>query len=407
MTSRERRGWFMVLVLFVTLAVTIGAQDCFGVLFTPLLKHFGWSHTRLSTAMSVSGLVGGACAALAGWLIDRVGARLVMAGGAAAAGIGLLIGSQANSFALLVLGCALFGAGAGGASSLVASLVIGYWFGENRGFAMGVTVMGTSFGAGLMAPLINHIVQRVGWRWGYATLAAAELIVAAPMVGIFLRTRPPEQLAHGDAGDQAIARGGLEVSEALASRAFWLYSLIFLLFLLSAGAVNMHMMPLLVGIGFAPANAAWALTSYYVGATLTKPLMGVLADRMGVRQALCFAFLMMALACLGMVRIPNHALLLMLAIIYGFGVGGPVALMPLLGIEVFGLRRYGTLTGMASLTALLAAAIGPISAGALFDFYGSYSAAFTLLGVILITAAILPFACNPFESSEPAQAFAR
>ncbi len=47
----------------------------------------------------------------------------------------------------LAAGCALFGIGAGGASLVSASYVINHWFGERRGIAMGVMMMGTSTGA--------------------------------------------------------------------------------------------------------------------------------------------------------------------------------------------------------------------------------------------------------------------
>ena len=91
------------------------------------------------------------------------------------------------------------------------------------------------------------------------------------------------------------------------------------------------------------------LSTYFIGATVAKPILGVAADRVGIRVGLCLALLMMGLSCALFTRVANHRIMFALAATYGFGIGGPVALMPLLGAEVFGLRRYGTLMGLAAL----------------------------------------------------------
>src|SRR5579883_1289806 len=153
MASRERRGWLMVAVLFVIMAIVVGCLDSMGVLFTPLLKHFGSSRTRLSAVMSAITVALGLCIPVAGWFVDRVGARVVIAAGTAIGGVGLLIASQSDSLFALAAGCALFGVGGAGASLVSASYVIANWFGERRGIAMGVMMMGTSTGAALTAPL--------------------------------------------------------------------------------------------------------------------------------------------------------------------------------------------------------------------------------------------------------------
>jgi len=146
----------MVAVLFVIMAIFVGCLDSMAVLFAPLLKHFGWSRARLSAVMSVIAIALGLATPLAGWFVDRVGARAVITAGLAIAGAGLLIASRAASLLSLGAGLALFGVGGGGASLVSASYVIANWFGENRGIGMGVMMMGTSTGVALAAPLVNH-----------------------------------------------------------------------------------------------------------------------------------------------------------------------------------------------------------------------------------------------------------
>ena len=209
----------MVAVLFVIMAIVVGCLDSMAVLFAPLLKHFGWSRARLSAVMSVVAVAIGLFTPVAGWFVDRIGARAVIAAGVATAGAGLLLASQANSPFALAAAIALFGVGGGGASLVSASYVIANWFGDNRGIAMGVMMMGTSDCAGVAAPLISHVAARAGWRWGFATQGASLLIVALPLAAFCLR----ESGAQRDvARSPALARAhsGVEVGQALRTRSF-------------------------------------------------------------------------------------------------------------------------------------------------------------------------------------------
>jgi MFS family permease len=393
MTSRQRQGWLMVAVLFVIMAIVVGCLDSMAVLFAPLLKHFGWSRARLSAVMSVVAVAIGLCTPVAGWFVDRIGARVVIAAGVAIAGAGLLIASQANSPFALAAAIALFGVGGGGASLVAASYVIANWFGDNRGIAMGVMMMGTSTGAALAAPLVNHVAAGAGWRWGFAAQGASLLIVALPLAAFFLRENGDQRdAARGPA--LAHAQSGVEVGQALRTRSFWLYCLILAAFGITGAAINLHLVPFLLTDGFGAALAAWVLSTYYIGATVAKPILGAATDRLGVRGGICFALLMMGGSCLLLPRVSDHRVIFMLAATYGFGIGGPVALMPLLGVEAFGLRRYGTLMGLAGLVQMGSGVIGPVATGAFFDRFGSYGPVFTLLGVILAATSLLPFACG-------------
>ena len=392
----------MVLLLFVIMAIMVGCIDSTGVLFTPLLKHFGWSRTRMSTVISAMSLAIGLSTPVAGWFVDRIGARVVIAVGAAIAGAGMLLASQANSFLTLSAAYALFGAGCGGASLVSASYVVANWFGGKRGTAMGVMMMGTSIGAALSAPLVSHVVAVAGWRWGLAMQASALMLIALPLATFFLRMPVDDHpvpmdgpVVHGlHPAAEAPALGGVEVGEALRLPSFWIYCLILFLAFAAGAAVNLHLMPFLVTDGFTTVTAAWVLSTYFIGATVAKPILGVAADHVGIRVGLCLALLMMGLSCALFTRVADHRIMFTLAATYGFGIGGPVALMPLLGAEVFGLRRYGTLMGLAALAGTGSGVIGPIATGALFDRYGSYLPAFTFFGGLLMAASILPFLCR-------------
>src|ERR1700674_1265186 len=110
MTQRERQGWIIVASLFVTLVFVFGSGYNTGGLFFPhLLKHFGWKRAQLSTLQGAAlplsaglsaplSLSAGLGAPLIVWLLDRVGARVVMVAGVVMTGVSFLIASRVDSF---------------------------------------------------------------------------------------------------------------------------------------------------------------------------------------------------------------------------------------------------------------------------------------------------------------------
>ena len=79
MTQQERRGWFLVASLFITLLLIFGSGYNTAPVFQPaLLRYFKWSHARVATLPSVLAVSFGLSAPLVGWLLDRVEARLVI-----------------------------------------------------------------------------------------------------------------------------------------------------------------------------------------------------------------------------------------------------------------------------------------------------------------------------------------
>src|SRR6185503_6314150 len=71
----------LVLVIWITLAVAYGLFFSFSIFFVPLIQEFRWSRALTAGAMSVSSIVQGVCAPLAGVLADRFGPRAMILAG--------------------------------------------------------------------------------------------------------------------------------------------------------------------------------------------------------------------------------------------------------------------------------------------------------------------------------------
>ena len=114
MTSRERQGWWIAGCLFVSLFLLWGSgYNTAGLFIAPLLKQFGWDRTQVSMLFSVLALASGVSSPLAGRLLERVEARIIIVIGAILSGVGLIAASRANSFGPMLVGYAMLGLGLG------------------------------------------------------------------------------------------------------------------------------------------------------------------------------------------------------------------------------------------------------------------------------------------------------
>ncbi len=182
MTRQERQRWLIAASLFVSLFFLWGGRyNTSPVFLAALIKSQGWSHERTALIPSVLALANGIAAPAAGWLLDRLEARIVMSGGALLATLGLLVACQAHGYAGLIAANVLLGAGLGASTWLPASLVVANWFGERRGTALGICTAGMESGGMAMTIFLGRVIARGNWRVLGATLAGwrmAYLMVA-------------------------------------------------------------------------------------------------------------------------------------------------------------------------------------------------------------------------------------
>src|SRR5271170_6136047 len=147
------RGWLVVAVLFLTMFFTIGSQyGSAGVIFTALIKQFGWKRTAVSSLQSAVGLALGLGGPLVGWMLDRVDAKFLIMGGIFTTGLGLLMAAHANAFRPMLAAFILMGVGMAGATYITVAYVITNWFKEQRGLALALVISAVSLGSMVSSP---------------------------------------------------------------------------------------------------------------------------------------------------------------------------------------------------------------------------------------------------------------
>ena len=163
--GRVFHGWYIVAVCWVVNFFVFGiAINTFTVYVKPIQADLGWSRGQISLAILFAGVAMGLGAASIGRVIDRAGARVPMAAGAAVVGLCTILLSRAQSLPYFYAFFVASGIGLGAATIPPISLVISNWFSAMRGKALGIAMTGTGLGAMVMVPVTSWIVVHWGWR---------------------------------------------------------------------------------------------------------------------------------------------------------------------------------------------------------------------------------------------------
>jgi sugar phosphate permease len=406
MTKRERMGWLTVASLFITLFLIFGSgYNTAGVFVTPLIKEFGWKRAKISFLQSVLAAAAGFSGPGIGWLLDRMEARRVMIFGATVAGCAWLLASRAHSYPVLVLAYVLMGIGLTGATLLPASLIIANWFAAKRGTAMGLAIAGTSSGGAVMTFIAAAVIVHSGWRVAYVTLAIPMFLIVIPLVLFMIRTRPDEaatrpETQKASVGGASDALPGFELSEAFHTRSFWMLCAAQFLYATVAAGAGLHLIPYLIGQGYKEAFAAGMMSIVFLFTTAGKMIMGFASDRISARAALMVNFIGSAIGMVLIFKARNPLILYPFVAMFGFTLGAPLVLIPLMTVDCLGLKRFGAIAGVAGVWNTLGAFIGPVMLGQIFDVTGSYSSAFEICFVLNLIGAAATMACLPYETEQ-------
>jgi predicted MFS family arabinose efflux permease len=374
--AEGREAWIIVVAHFVALCFVLGSGfDTISIFVPALVKQFGWSRAQVALMNTGATLTVALVTPMAGWLLDKVEARLIVSISAAAATVGLLLASQANGFGQMFVASIMLGAGVGGGTYVPAAVVICNWFDVDRGKALGVAMAGEPVGATIMTLVAGYVIATRGWRSAYMLLSVLILAAVIPSALAIIRTRPSRDRLTTDL-NVAHSSHGMDVNEALRNRTFALIVLAEFCCAISIYAVYFHLAVYLTGIGYTTTSAAVILSAILALGALGQPLIGAFADRSSARVTLSTALIIAAAALVIAQKVQETVYLIVFVLSYGLICTAPNTLFPAVLVESVGLKSYGSLSGILQCFFWLGIALGGVLAGYIFDRTGSYIRSF-------------------------------
>ena len=280
---------------------------------------------------------------LQGYLVDKFGARLLIAIGCLLSGLGWVTSAYVTSLAGLYFTYGLFcGIGTGIVYIGIIGLMV-RWFPDRRGFATGMVAAGYGFGAIATTFPIDTMLKSEGYHHTLVVFGVILGIVGAA-AALFLRMPgPADALPPAPAMASSV---DVAPKAMLRNKVFWL--LFVMMTMISTGGLMIISQFASFSRDFGVASVMvfglaalpLALTVDRITNGRTRPFFGWVSDRIGRENTMAIAFLMEAAAVTIMVLLRDHALVfVILSAVVFFGWGEIFSLFPSTLTDTFGILR--------------------------------------------------------------------
>jgi sugar phosphate permease len=404
-------GWVVLTIAFITLVLGYGIRNSFSVFYPTIVEEFGWGRGNTALMFSITIIVYGVVAPLAGGLVDRFGPRFILPIGGFVVGGGVALCSMATTQWHFYLFYGVMGAAG---LSLVGwtplTAIVSSWFVKRRGLAFGVLAAG--FGGSLVfASVAQFLISTFSWQTAYLIIGVSSTVIIAPLCFLLMSRSPQEKGVLPDGLPKSSEEpqdpsapeisAGLEgkwattwtLSRAMKTYHFWLLFLIAFCFLGLAETIAIaHMVFFFRDVGYPPMPAANIYSVFGVTFVLGN-LCSFISDRLGRVKVFIPSCLLSALAVCLLFLIKDTSqpwMAFLFAVLFGLGVGaaGPVFFTTV--ADLFQGRYFGSIQGTVILGFSWGGALAPWLAGFFHDRTGSYFTTFLiLLGSLLISVFLM------------------
>ena len=361
--------------LAIVLAIaTIGGVGMWSVVVAlPAIQaDFGVDRGAASLPFTLA-MIGFACGGVVmGRLADRYGIAVTVALGALSLCLGYLaVGFAADLMQVALAQGLLIGFGCSATfGPLMAD--ISHWFTKRRGIAVAIAAAGNYLAGTVWPPLVQHFIARDGWRATHIGIGIFVLVAMLPLV-MLLRRRLPD--GHGDAATLAAARRRAE-SPFSATTLQVLLCIAGVACCVAMAMPQVHLVAYCGDLGYGAARGAEMLSLMMFCGIFSRVASGFIADHIGGVRTLLLGSVLQGLALLLYLPFNGLTSLYIISAMFGLFQGGIVPSYAIIVREYFSPAQAGTRVGLVLMATLLGMALGGWMSGAIFDFTGSYQAAF-------------------------------
>ena len=370
------------------LMVTMGARQSLGLFVGPLNTSTGLGIAAISFAMAVGQFTWGAVQPLAGAAADRWGPRPVLLVGILLLALGSAITPLMSSTWGLTFAIGLIsamGAGAGSFSVLIGAAAQ-RMAPEVRGSASGVINAGGSLGQFVFAPVLQKLIQMMGWMGAMYSLAAMTLL-ALPLVRRVTHGTTPHSTAAPAASDGGIRAA---VKTAMGDRSYLLLHAGFFTCGFHIAFLVTHLPTEVDLCGLPPSVASWSLALIGLANIVGSLWVGHLVGQYRSKMILALMYGSRAVLVLWYLMMPREPWVFYLFAI-GLGLTWLATVPPTAGIvgKLFGVRYLGTLFGLTLLSHQIGGFLGAWLGGLAIMRFGDYTWMWWADIVLALLAAVL------------------
>ena len=369
--------------------ITLGMNHGMGLYLIPITEHLEIGRELFGLSIAIQVLFAGIGAPIFGALADRYGP-----GKTTLLGTLILIVSRywlANIDNTIDLFGSLFlwGFGAGGFLGIALGAVARTATGRNRSLYVGIVMSAGSFGQFIIVPIINLLIQRVGWMDSLYYMIY--LTIALVLFCYFLSFSSGSQ-ANSDNKGQTV---GEAIREALSNKNFNLLTLGFFVCGFHVIFVSTHL-PAFLEDHLLPAwIAGWSLALIGLFNILGTLMYGYLGDSYSKKNLLTGLYSLRSVLFLVFFLSPKTEFtVLIFASLLGILWLSTVPLTSGIITDVFGPKYTSMLFGVALFSHNVGSFFGSWLGGRIFDTYGSYDLMWLICVFVGFASAVVHFPIN-------------
>jgi MFS family permease len=301
---------------------------------------------------------------------------------------------------------------------LATTTALSNWFLRRRAMVLALFSISQGMGLAAMPIAAQWLITISGWQIAWTTLGLYTLAAGILPALVFMARRPEDMGLELDpapprsepiaasssaamsmgAAPPAITEQYFTLQQAMQTRAFWILSGFSAAGFMAQAGVSLHHVSHYMNNGV-PGPSAAIMASIFAFAQVPTGLMwSGLIRNIPVRGALALAGLFVAMGAAGTAFSASVWNGVISASFLGTGVGGLHLLLRLAWADYYGRHHLGAIRGMTLPIQIGGQAIGPVTAGAVYDYTGSYLPAFVFfagavaIGSLFVLAAVPPSA---------------
>ncbi len=400
--SRIPNRWVQLIAGVIAMMAIANLQYAWTLFTTPLKSHLNVSLTAIQVTFAVFIALETWLVPFEGYLVDRIGPRLMLGLGGILVGLSWIGSGHAESVRSLYFWYGLGGLGAG----IVYGGSIGNalkWFPDHRGLCVGLTAGAYGIGTATTVAPIAKMIKAAGYQHTFVVWGIIQGVVVL-VTALFLAKPPAGWAPDGWKEKEAKLREKVRTSvmdltpmQMVRTGSFWVIYLMMTMVAFGGLVVTAQLNPMAKSyhvdkiVIFGGMTAlVWAIEVDRIMNGVTRPFWGWVSDHIGRENTMFIAFSAEALAVFGLLHLIHHPLWFVLLSGFCFFAWGEIfSLFPAITGDLFGKKWATTNYGVVYTAKGLASIFAGPGAAWLFTRTGSWARVFWAMIACDLAAALL------------------
>jgi len=383
------KAWFILIGCCVIQALSLGLTvNCRGLFYLPILKDFDFGMGALTTTALISNVCSCVVLPFADKVFAKIDCRIVLGTASLLMCSSAALMASAQSLAAFYVAALLEGIGGAFLRNYLLALLLCNWFYQKTGLAMGIASSFAGVGGVIASPVINFVIENLGWRMSYWIMGGL-LLLQLPISIFLLRLRPADvgcqpygwehdaecsqQTPPSVEGDTVYR---VNLSHTIS---FWLIILAILLISALCAYPN-FLSAIAANAGHSAEVGAWMTSCCMAGNIACKLTLGRIYDRCGLKIALIsgLVFIPLSLLLLLIDSIPIH---MVGSLFLGAAMGMNSVMIPVMFRDVYQKIDYKKYLSYVTMVSSIGYAGTTSLIGCIIDWLGNEAGYPTVLAI--------------------------